>query len=722
MNPKRILALWRERWGKAGSASFQIPYVHGKVTQWSQRLVSASIWSVPGATGAAIVFSILYFSLTLTLKLSLNQQIVFSLFLAAAALFVRRHASTVITLLLMGMSLIASTRYLFWRVEATLGPDFNLEFLMGFGLWTAELYFWVFSSTRLVQALWPLTQEAAPIEENSEPWPTLDVFVQCNDKHSSAIEATLSAARAFDWPRTKIKLYAIATQHDEAVEAMVTALGATYVTADDPASSIHHGINLALLASKGELIALMDGDKVLDPNFLKTPCSWFLQDDKLGMLATPHHDLLPPPCDDLLHLFESAHLMAPCVLWRRSALLAIDGVSEAPVTQEAHTGLQLQAAGYSCAGFGIRKQTELERTADVEAPNPTHANLIRVDSPFSQTHLRWKLKLSSFSEFLQFYDAVPRLVFFTAPVVFLLLGISLIQTSGSLLAAYALPHVFHMHTVQARIQGKRRYSWFADLRELTLAGFILLRTFLSLTRTELGLLKKGWAHWTTWKPSTREWCHFLPYLALFLMNLTAVAHGALGLLLNSKAPYGMALIYLCWSAYNVMVIAAMLAVTEEAHHIRKQQHLYAQMPAMIKLSSGRTMSCTTENFPASILALQLPATLGVEIGQPLQLSIFRNTREFVFPANVISQQGQVLRLTIDDTFHHEYLALGSAAFSRGDDWPKWLPGRDADQPFPAWTKRWIPKFNGVIRSLMAKLPSLSSLVNWGSWIKIWKKK
>lgn len=105
---------------------------------------------------------------------------------------------------------------------------------------------------------------------------------------------------------------------------------------------------------------------------------------------------------------------------------------------------------------------------------------------------------------------------------------------------------------------------------------------------------------------------------------------------------------------------------------------------MLKLSSGRAISCMTQNFPDAVLALKLPTPVIIDVGLSANMSIFYANREFSFPVCVKSHQDMILRVTIEAMAQDDYRTLGVAARSRGEHWPKWLPERDADHPFPPW--------------------------------------
>src|SRR3546814_11256478 len=61
------------------------------------------------------------------------------------------------------LSLLVSTRYLFWRTTHTLDFDSMPAALLGTGLYLAELYAWVILVLGLLQTSWPLDRPVVEI-------------------------------------------------------------------------------------------------------------------------------------------------------------------------------------------------------------------------------------------------------------------------------------------------------------------------------------------------------------------------------------------------------------------------------------------------------------------------------------------------------------------------------------------------------------------------------
>jgi cellulose synthase (UDP-forming) len=252
------------------------------------------------------------------------------------------------------------------------------------------------------------------------------------------------------------------------------------------------------------------------------------------------------------------------------------------------------------------------------------------------------------------------------------------------LGAYALPHLIHGYISKERKNSGHRFNEWTELLEMLLAWHILCWTTLTLVWTEITNWRNLLRRRSPVKPPAFKWKAVLPYLALFVLNLAALTSGVTDLVTSPRPIEEMTVLFVVWAIYNVMFFTAMLAVAEESRQIRLHTSMQRHLPAMVRLPSGRTVSCTTENFPERSLALQLPMPVAIESEMTVSISIFHNNHEFSFPARVALAQDLLLRVEINGPAQNVYNALAVAAYSRGQDWPKWLPARDADHPLPKW--------------------------------------
>jgi cellulose synthase (UDP-forming) len=106
------------------------------------------------------------------------------------------------------LSVLASTRYLYWRLTETISFDTWLSGLFGSGLFLAEL-------VRLDRAdLWLFPDRLATWSASRYPWtrirlrwPTVDVLIPTYNEPLKVVRTTVFAAMAMDWPKDKLRVY-----------------------------------------------------------------------------------------------------------------------------------------------------------------------------------------------------------------------------------------------------------------------------------------------------------------------------------------------------------------------------------------------------------------------------------------------------------------------------------------------------------------------------------
>ena len=736
MNPRLMLSLWRERWGKVAGTNLKVPYVHGKVNQWAYRLPYSGVWSVTGVPAFTLLLCTLLMFLMMSIDLSFNNQIGFSVLFVCIAVYVRRYAGTLITLVLVTMAVIASTRYLYWRFNATLVPDFSKDFLFSFCFFVAECYLALLVLIGLVQSIWPLKRTPVALPVGQGEWPAVDVFILCDDQPYAAIKLTAVAAGQLDWPIKKLKIYLVDGMQRDDLYALAASIGAHYLPHPDVSGNHAGFINQSLPSTNGEFIFVLESGQVPGRRFLQSTVGWFLSDQKLAVVQTPHHFLAPIPSQRDLEIVNSSGPARSCVLMRRSVVVQMGGVDTAEATQKSHMALRLQALGYGSAYIGFDRHEIVPnenhvQDAMVEPTSDTSTDMFLVEHPFAGRSLLWKQRITLFYRALQFYYPALRLLFFVAPVVYLMGHVQVIQTSPELFMAYVIPHFVHAYIARARTDGKNRFKLLMGIREIALAWYMLIPTTLTLLLTQFKQCLSGWSF-----DRSKNVCkafdmgpkalfspvNFLSYLFVLSLNLAGFFSGLLDMIFFSSRQWGVAALYLLWTSYNLMLLAAMLAIAQEANQILRHTSLQRHLTAMIKLPSGRTVACTTENFPSPVLEISLPMPVVVDAGAPVSLSIFHAHREVVFPAVVVTRRNLKLGVSIASTAQKDYRLFVTAVLSRGLDWPKWLPGRNADRPFPKWM---TDAFIAVPIAVLDFITNINKYLHWArldSWIQLWKKK
>ena len=708
MNLRSILLRWREWRGLAVRSRINPHCLHGLLNDSGNRLVEWSVWSTPGVLVATALACLVVLGLLVTIPFTRTEQLVFSLVIASAALYIRRYVGTFVTLVLVSLSVLVSTRYLYWRFSTSMQVESSVDLLLGLGLLAAEFYAWIILIIGFFQTIWPLKRKPVPMPQDLSKWPTVDVFIPSYNEPLSIVMPTVIAALAMDWPREKLKVHLLDDGRRDDFREFAASVDVTYMTRSSNVHAKAGNINAALPHTDGELIAIVDCDHIPARTFLQATAGLFLQDRQLAMVQTPRNVLSPDPFERKFQLFRlmpneaelscgpvqdgndlwnAAFFCGSCAVVRRTMLLEIGGVAVETVTEDAHTALKLQRLGYSTAYLGVIQAAGLAAESlsahvgqRIRWARGT-AQILRIDNPLFGKGLRWPQRLCYLNAVLHLFYGLPRVIFLTAPLSYLLFEVHIIQASADLLAVYALPHLIHAGIANSRVQGSHRHPFWAEVYETALAWYIMVPSTLAMINPKWGQFNVT-AQGGKIDRESFDWKISLPYLIIVALNLIGIAIGFGRLFWWNNHEFGMVLFNLLWTAYNLTILVAILSIALESRQVRPHWRIQVNLPAMIKLPNGRTVACEAEDFSDAGLAIKLPVEFPVGQGSPVKISIFRGEREFSIPAAVVFSQGLVLRVRFEKMNLDDYRALVAAMFSRANAWKGWLAERDVDRRLP----------------------------------------
>ena len=101
-------------------------------------------------------------------------------------------------------------------------------------------------------------------------------------------------------------------------------------------------------------------------------------------------------------------------------------------------------------------------------------------SVFTGKGLSFGQRVCYVNAMLHFFYGLPRLVFLTAPLAYLIFGAQTFHASALMITAYVLPHIFHASLTNSRMQGKYRQTFWGEVYETVLAWYIARPTTVAL--------------------------------------------------------------------------------------------------------------------------------------------------------------------------------------------------------------------------------------------------
>lgn len=724
MSPRQVLTLWQERWDKEPDTSARTPYLQGQLTAWGNQLARNKAWSVPGIKWLTGLSCLAMFWLITWAALPTPTQILFSTGLVGTALYLRRYKGMQVALILVGMSLVASSRYLTWRFSTISNLDFGLVSALAFGLFFAELYLWAVTALSCLTAIWPLKRASVQLPADTADWPTVDVFMTARGCSKKEIQHATVAASALQWPAAKLKIYLIADRAQAVPEEIAKITGANWLVLPDALHDEAEIVRWAASHTQGSLIAVFPCDQPPNLKFLINAVGCFVTDSTLGMVQTPLHVLAPEDSLNCSGIFLQMKPGISCALVRRTALPSIDRTDSDPAFPESRSPRQVRGQGYRNALIGYAS-TKFENFRSLDERRHLQPGLsielFLVDNLPGTSSLLWKKRLNSLQDFFNFYYFLPQFIFLMAPLAYFLSGINIIQAAPAMLLSYFVPHLVHAYFIEARLKAKDRLTVWGDMKQVALAWYLLLPTSISLVRTEFKRIENLFTAQKKTQEEPFDWMIAGPYGVVFSLNLVGLFVGMQYELTAGRFQNSVSLMYLTWVLCNLLLLLAAFAVARESRHLRQHARQQLRHAVMIQLPSGRTLTGVTHNFPDLILEVRLPIKPGLEAGTNIGLSIFRGPKEFTFSAKVAVNSDACFWLTISEDSRNAYQAMGALALSRDERWPGWLPGRNADRPLPRWLSKPLATALGKMMGI-AKIFNLLSKMNLlVSWITYWKK-
>jgi cellulose synthase (UDP-forming) len=647
-----------------------------------------------------------------TLPLTWPQQAVLGLLTLLMSMALGRSTdSYLITLTLMMMSMFCTFRYGYWRISMTVryfqdpashGGALDAFFVLTLVL--AETYAFFILFLGYFQTIWPLRRAPVALPENTDEWPHVDVLIPTYNEPLDVVRFTALGALNMDWPADKMHIYILDDGRRKEFEHFAFEAGIGYKIRSDNKHAKAGNINTALKSMTSPYVAIFDCDHVPTRSFLQMTMGWLLRDKKLAMLQTPHHFYSPDPFERNLEQFRiipnegelfygivqdgndfwnASFFCGSCAVLRRTALDEIGGIAVETVTEDAHTSLRMQMNGWGTAYINIPQAAGLatERLSAHVGQRIRWARgmiqILRTDNPLFAPGLKWPQRLCYFNAMCHFMYAVPRLIFLTAPLIYLLLSHTNVPGYWAAILAYALPHLVLSNVTNSRIQGEHRHSWWNEIYETVLSPYILLPTMMALINPKLGKFnvtaKGGVVKRTFFDTKIAQ-----PFLIMLMFNIAGLIVAIPRYFLWDRDRPGTVIMNVMWCCFNIVILGVTTAVAREMRQLRTTVRISIVTPVMVKLPDGRLISGETTDMSSGGTAIRLSEAVEGVGESKVHLVFPLPAVATDLPATVVSEEGTLLRVRFEDLTIAEQEVLTMVLYSRADSWLGWGESRESD--------------------------------------------
>ncbi|MEO6829267.1 MAG: UDP-forming cellulose synthase catalytic subunit, partial [Acidobacteriaceae bacterium] len=640
------------------------------------------------------------------LPLTTAQQWIFGGCLVGIALCVDvASRSYVTTLMMILLSSFATFRYAVWRYGTLIdffrypSPDrrpLDLFFMSILAL--AELYTILIIYLGYFQMAYPLPRKPVAMPEELELWPDVDVLIPTYNEPLELVRYTVLAAMNMDWPPEKLHIFLLDDGRRQEFREFAGRAGVTYVTREDNKSAKAGNINHALRSTHSPYVAIFDCDHVPVRSFLQFTMGWFFRDPKTALVQTPHHFYSPDPFERNLKQFRevpnegqlfygivqvcndfwnASFFCGSCAVIRREALDQAGGIATETVTEDAHTSIRMQMAGWNTAYLNTPQAAGLatERLSGHVKQRIRWARgmiqILRRENPLMAPELSWAQRLCYFNAMVHFLYALPRLVFLTAPLVYLLFGYRVLPGSWALILAFATPHLLLAQITNSRIQGEHRRSFWNEVYEAVLAPYILLPTLMALVNPKSGkfdVTDKGGVV----EESYLDFHMAQPFFVLLFFNLLGLVMVPVRMFYLDRLNPGTALINGLWDILSIITVGVVIGVAHESQQRRQSIRIAMRTLAWIVLPDGTSYEGSTVDLSAGGTAIHLDDFLPPSGGVEVQVVLPRPSGTNVsLPARIVGGGGRVVRVQFQELSIAQERKLVGVLFSRANAWLNW---------------------------------------------------
>lgn len=559
------------------------------------------------------------------------------------------------------LNIIISLRYILWRGFFTLNPADYLALSVSTGLLGAELY-------GFIQNILFYYQSARPTEPllppgGGEYLPAVDIFITIYNEPIEILLRTVIGCKAQDYPGEKVNVYVLDDGGRTEIKELCAKLGCHYIARPTNEDAKAGNLNYALKQTNGTVVAIFDCDHIPVRSFLKETVGFFA-DPKVAIVQVPHHFYNPDTFQRNLRLereitneqdlffhviqpgrdsYNSAFFAGSCGLFRRLALQETGGVITRTVTEDLHTSMVLHSGGYksvylnkdlsaglapeSCAGYLKQRQRWARGGAQV----------FLLDNPLLKKGLDFHQRLQYFASVIYFFHGLPRIVYLTAPLSYLLFKYPPLVADIGTLLSYFVPHYAATIIAFGMVSRGYRNPFWSDVYE-TLMSFVLTSAVIKTV-----FMPFGHKFAVTPKGERREKLKLetsiiTPHIILACILLFGSGVGVYGLL-NHKGQFGPTVISLTWASYNtLLLITAVIAALERPQ--RRNNIRLARSLNCVLFFAGEKIECRTNDisetglslkiekpveFPSPVVALDLISDYGEHTH--LKGQIVRNDRD-----------------------------------------------------------------------------------------------
>lgn len=520
-------------------------------------------------------------------------------FIATAIMKLSPEPRTWSRVLVIGILLGLTIRYVLWRVLSTLNLTDPLNGCFSLSLLFLEMLMLTSSTLQLILMLKVKNRHreadvlAKAVIDGSFT-PSVDILIPTYEEPIFILKRTIIGCQALEYYNKEI--YILDDTKRWEVQQLAQELGCKYLTRPDNLYAKAGNLNQAIHKTNGELIVVFDADFVPTKNFL-TRTVGFFQKDKVALVQTPQsffnidpiarnlglENILTPEEEVFYRQIQPIRDGAGSVICsgtsfvvRRKALEAVGGFVTDSLSEDYFTGIRLSAIGYRLVYLDEKLSAGLaaenisaQATQRLRWARGTLQAFFIKSNPLTISGLGLIQRLAHFEGLLYWFTSISRVGFLIMPLAYAFLDVIPIRATPREMVYFFLPYYLIQLTVFSWLNYRSRSAILSDI-------YTLVLTFpLALTVIQVMLNPFSQGFQITPKGTTNNRFYFNWKLAcplIFFFIITAISLWQnLGICLikqtwiiiaapeNALQAKGISLGWI-WSFYNLIMISIALLI------------------------------------------------------------------------------------------------------------------------------------------------------------------
>lgn len=277
---------------------------------------------------------------------------------------------------------------------------------------------------------------------------TVDVFVTTYNEDVSLLRGTLAACVAMDYPHTT---YVLDDGARDEVKQLAEELGVRYISRTDRTYAKAGNINNALRQTGGEFVIVLDADHLPYRHYITRLIGYF-DDPRMGFVQVPHttynldnfigqwKSASKAYWEDVRIFFEAVQLgknrhgvacfCGSAAIFRRKALEDVGLFATETITEDMHTGMRINAAGWK--SIAVSEEMVVGLAPDDAATFASqrlrwgegNMSVMAYDNPLTMKGLTLAGRINYLASIGCWTMGPARLILYLTPLVMLLTGIA----------------------------------------------------------------------------------------------------------------------------------------------------------------------------------------------------------------------------------------------------------------------------------------------------------